>query len=97
MVDDIETPFGYKRGEGIDAGFGEHHWICDRDRVTTDPMFEKLGPIDGKISGAGNNRHVFYCKTYKLILSNNCSRQIGTYQIEAAQLGAQQNLETIGR
>lgn len=63
MVDDIETPFGYKRGEGIDAGFGEHHWICDRDRVTTDPMFEKLGPIDGKISGAGNNRHVFYCKT----------------------------------
>lgn len=53
MVDDIVSPFGYKRGEGIDAGFGEHDWICNRDRARTDPLFEGLGPIDGKISGAG--------------------------------------------
>lgn len=53
MVDDVISPFGYKRGEGIDAGFGEHDWICNRDRARTDPLFEALGPIDGKITGAG--------------------------------------------
>lgn len=53
MVDDIISPFGYKRGEGIDAGFGEHDWICSRERAQTDPMFEKLNPVDGKITGAG--------------------------------------------
>lgn len=53
VVDDIISPFGYKRGEGIDAGFGEHDWICNRERAETDPMFAKLNPVDGKISGAG--------------------------------------------
>lgn len=53
MVDDVVSPFGYKRGEGIDAGFGEHDWICDRDRARTDPIFESLNPVDGKITGAG--------------------------------------------
>lgn len=53
MVDDVVSPFGYKRGEGIDAGFGEHDWICNRDRARTDPIFESLNPIDGKITGAG--------------------------------------------
>lgn len=55
VVDDVISPFGYKRGEGIDAGFGEHDWICNRDRARTDPLFEALGPIDGKISGAGKS------------------------------------------
>lgn len=52
-MDDVISPFGYKRGEGIDAGFGEHDWICDRDRAKTDPLFESLSPVDGKITGAG--------------------------------------------
>lgn len=52
-MDDVISPFGYKRGEGIDAGFGEHDWICDRDRAKTDPLFESLNPVDGKITGAG--------------------------------------------
>lgn len=47
------SPFGYKRGEGIDAGSGEIDWICNRDRARTDSLFEALNPIDGKISGAG--------------------------------------------
>lgn len=59
-IEDHVSPFGYKRGEGIDAGSGEVEWICGRDRPRTDPMFEALNPIDGKISGAG--------KTIKLIL-----------------------------
>lgn len=46
-----KTPFGYKRGEGIDAGYGEVDWICARDRDRTDPIFMTLNPIDGKITG----------------------------------------------
>lgn len=53
IVDDVVSPFGYKRGEGIDAGFGEHDWICNRDRSNTDTKFESLSPVDGKITGAG--------------------------------------------
>lgn len=57
-IEDLVSPFGYKRGEGIDAGSGEVEWICGRDRPRTDPLFESLNPIDGKISGAGNNKIV---------------------------------------
>lgn len=53
IVDDVASPFGYKRGEGIDAGFGEHDWICNRDRKNTDTTFASLSPVDGKITGAG--------------------------------------------
>lgn len=68
VVDDLKTPFGYKRGEGIDAGFGEHHWICEKDRVNTDPMFENLGPIDGKISGAGKQlQFILICHSPQLL------------------------------
>lgn len=49
------SPFGYKKGEGIDAGCGEIDWICNRDRARTDPIFESLNPINGKISGAGKS------------------------------------------
>ena len=52
-IEDHVSPFGYKRGEGIDAGSGEVDWICNRERVRTDGLFEALNPIDGKISGAG--------------------------------------------
>lgn len=52
-IEDTVSPFGYKRGEGIDAGSGEVDWICNRDRPRTDGLFENLNPIDGKISGAG--------------------------------------------
>lgn len=49
--EDTLSPFGYRKGEGIDAGSGELDWICNRDRARTDAIFERLGPIDGKISG----------------------------------------------
>lgn len=68
VVDDTVSPFGYKRGEGIDAGFGEHDWICNRDRARTDPIFDALSPVDGKITGAGKRieydspeRMIKYC------------------------------------
>lgn len=59
-IEDTISPFGYKKGEGIDAGFGEVDWICNRDRARTDPLFETLNPINGKISGAGKTFKKFY-------------------------------------
>jgi EH domain-containing protein 1 len=50
---DKKTPFMYKGGEGVNAGIGEVEWVVEKDRMRYDEMFDKLGPIDGKISGAG--------------------------------------------
>lgn len=52
-VQDQVSPFGYKRGEGIDAGAGEPEWIVTRERFKYDTIFETLNPCDGKITGAG--------------------------------------------
>lgn len=46
------TVFGYKRGEGIDAGSGEPEWIVAKDRYKYDQLFDSLNPIDGKITGS---------------------------------------------
>lgn len=68
VVDDVVSPFGYKRGEGIDAGFGEHEWICNRDRGRTDPIFESLNPVDGKITGAGKPFHLKVSTTVAVVI-----------------------------
>lgn len=47
------TVFGYRRGEGIDAGSGEPEWIVAKDRHKYDQLFFTLDPIDGKITGSG--------------------------------------------
>lgn len=65
VIDDNESPFGYKKGEGIDAGSGEVDWICNRDRERTDKIFDTLNPVDGKISGAGKFKFFLYsCTLY---------------------------------
>lgn len=50
-VQDTVSPFGYKRGEGVDAGKGEPEWIVGKDRHKYDSLFQTLNPIDGKITG----------------------------------------------
>lgn len=65
-IEDHVSPFGYKRGEGIDAGAGELEWICNKDRPRTDNIFETLNPIDGKITGAGK-RILIHSITLKYI------------------------------
>lgn len=50
-VQDTVSPFGYKRGEGVDAGKGEPEWIVAKDRHKYDSLFQSLNPIDGKITG----------------------------------------------
>ena len=53
-VQDQASPFGFMKGEGIDAGAGEPEWIVGKDRYKWDNVFDSLNPIDGKITGAGN-------------------------------------------
>ncbi|RWS17542.1 EH domain-containing protein 3-like protein [Dinothrombium tinctorium] len=47
-----ESPFGYGRGEGIDAGSLERNWVVEKERGRYDEIFQTLNPLDGKISGA---------------------------------------------
>ncbi|KAL7052396.1 hypothetical protein ACKWTF_004862 [Chironomus riparius] len=68
-IEDTISPFGYKKGEGIDAGFGEVDWICNRDRARTDPLFETLNPINGKISGAAAKSELIKSKLPNSVLS----------------------------
>lgn len=103
-MDDVISPFGYKRGEGIDAGFGEHDWICDRDRAKTDPLFESLNPVDGKITGAGKfDRMMPFPNRFSIYFHQNViqfpqySRQIRIDKIEITELGVEQNLEIVRR
>jgi len=51
VVDKV-SPFGYKRGEGIDAGSGEPEWIVSKERYKSDAIFDTLNPVDGKVTGA---------------------------------------------
>lgn len=53
------TVFGYKRGEGIDAGSGEPEWIVAKDRYKYDQLFDSLNPIDGKITGSGKKLYLY--------------------------------------
>lgn len=51
-VEDNHTPFGYKSGEGCNAGFGELEWIVNKERGSYDTLFQSLNPVNGKLSGA---------------------------------------------
>lgn len=51
-IEDNSSPFGYKRGEGFDAGAGELDWIVNREKPKYDEIFNYLNTSgDGKISG----------------------------------------------
>ncbi|XP_014275527.1 EH domain-containing protein 1 isoform X1 [Halyomorpha halys] len=67
-VEDGSTPFGYKRGEGIDAGHGEPEWIVNKLRYKYDTIFETLGPVNGKISGEAAKVEMVKSKLPKPVL-----------------------------
>ncbi|XP_016985116.1 EH domain-containing protein 1 [Drosophila rhopaloa] len=69
VIDDHVSPFGYMKGEGIDAGYGEHDWICNKDKPRTDGIFNGLGPVDGKISGATAKQELIKSKLPNSVLS----------------------------
>jgi hypothetical protein len=51
QTSEVETPFGFGKGEGFDRGSDETEWIVSRDRYRADEQFESLNPIDGKLNG----------------------------------------------
>lgn len=69
VIDDHVSPFGYMKGEGIDAGCGEHDWICNKDKPRTDGIFNGLGPVDGKISGSTAKQELIKSKLPNSVLS----------------------------
>ena len=48
---DQNSPFGYKRGEGVNAGMGEPEWIVNKERAAYDAIFDDLSPNGAKLSG----------------------------------------------
>lgn len=65
---DSISPFGYKRGEGIDAGHGEPEWVVNKERYKYDAIFESLGPIDGKVTGAAAKKEMVQSKLPNSVL-----------------------------
>lgn len=68
-VEDTASPFGYKRGEGIDAGHGEHDWIVNREKPKYDEVFKQLNPVDGKVSGMAAKSEMVKSKLPNSVLS----------------------------
>ncbi|XP_072402144.1 EH domain-containing protein 1-like [Diabrotica undecimpunctata] len=68
-VEDTISPFGYKRGEGIDAGAGELDWIVSREKDKYDDIFKSLKPIDGKVSGMTAKSEMVKSKLPNSVLS----------------------------
>ena len=75
-IKDTATPFGYGEGVGINEGKGDVEWVVAKDRFKYDNAFDKLNPVDGKISGAGKT--VFFCKCMNSKTSNT-KREMNTY------------------
>uniref|UniRef100_A0A0K8TAP2 EH domain-containing protein 1 n=1 Tax=Lygus hesperus TaxID=30085 RepID=A0A0K8TAP2_LYGHE len=63
-----QSPFGYKKGEGIDAGHGEPEWIVNKLKYDYDAKFEALGPINGKVSGEAAKSEMVKSKLPKPVL-----------------------------
>nr|KAG5702130.1 hypothetical protein BaRGS_010396 [Batillaria attramentaria] len=65
----IESPFGIGRGEGIDMGRGEHEWVVGKEKYEYDDSFQKLNPINGKITGAAAKSEMVKSKLPNSVLS----------------------------
>uniref|UniRef100_A0A0B7AE20 EF-hand domain-containing protein n=1 Tax=Arion vulgaris TaxID=1028688 RepID=A0A0B7AE20_9EUPU len=64
-----ESPFGVGRGEGADAGRGEHEWVVEAGKYEYDDSFAKLNPVNGKISGAAAKSEMVKSKLPNTVLS----------------------------
>ena len=65
-----ESPFGYGRGEGIDAGAFEPEWVVLKEKPKYDELFKMLQPSDGKITGATAKAEMVKSKVRTLIYYN---------------------------
>ncbi|CAH8484749.1 unnamed protein product [Schistosoma turkestanicum] len=49
--DTSDTPFSFHAGEGFEEGRFDNEWVVNRHRESWNEDFNKLNPVDGKISG----------------------------------------------
>lgn len=63
-----ESPFGIGKLEGADKGRGEDEWVVGRDRYKYDEIFQSLGPINGKVTGASAKSELVKSKLPNSIL-----------------------------
>ena len=54
----------------MNAGVGEVEWVVQKERYKYDEMFDKLGPIDGKIGGAAAKQECRITKLLKSLIEN---------------------------
>ncbi|KAK3093088.1 hypothetical protein FSP39_010931 [Pinctada imbricata] len=63
-----DSKFGYGRGEGVDEGRGELEWIVGQEKYKYDEAFEKLNPVNGKITGAAAKSEMVKSKLPNAVL-----------------------------
>jgi EH domain-containing protein 1 len=68
-IGDRSSPFGYKRGEGVNAGLGEPEWIVNKERAAFDAIFDRLSPSGTKLSGATAKPELIKSKLPNSVLS----------------------------
>ncbi|CAN7938169.1 unnamed protein product [Ixodes hexagonus] len=68
--DDLEhNPFGFRRGEGVDAGSLQEGWVVDRERYKYDEIFSTMSSLDGKITGAMAKNEMMRSKLPNTVLA----------------------------
>ena len=91
-VQSKDNPFGFMKGEGIDAGAGEPKWIVGKDRYKWDNVFDSLNPIDGKVTGAGkfiSCLDIIYIDFYIILCENLAAKS----EIQASEISSGQSVE----
>ncbi|XP_019873798.1 EH domain-containing protein 1 isoform X2 [Aethina tumida] len=68
-VTSVESPFGYMRGEGVDAGSGETEWVVSKDKLQYDQKFIEMHPVDGKITASVAKEEMIRSKLPNSVLS----------------------------
>lgn len=63
-----ESPFGYGRGEGVDAGSYDTDWVVEKDREKYVQIFNSLNPVDGKVNGANAKQEMVKSKLPNTVL-----------------------------
>lgn len=63
-----ESPFGYGRGEGVDAGSYDSDWVVEKDRGKYVQIFNSLNPVDGKVNGANAKQEMLKSKLPNTVL-----------------------------
>ncbi|CAL1296535.1 unnamed protein product [Larinioides sclopetarius] len=63
-----DNPFGHGRGEGADAGSLQVEWVVEKDRFKFDAIFNRLNPVDGKITGAAAKSEMVKSKLPNTVL-----------------------------